>query len=47
MKQKRREIIRMFFDGNNALGEDIVWLILSYAGIAGSGHYSMFFWVYN
>ena len=42
----RKDIITLFMDEHSKFDPEIAWLILSYAGIVGSGHYSMFFWVY-
>ena len=45
-KFDRREIVKIFTNEQSIFDPEISWLILSFAGIVGSGHYSMFFWVH-
>jgi len=45
-KFDRKEILQIFTNEQSKFDPEISWLILSFAGIVGSGHYSMFFWVF-
>ena len=41
----KKEAIEMFRD-KCLLPDDLVWDVLNFAGIAGTGVFSMYFWVY-
>lgn len=43
----KRDAILNIFRTESELDDELIWLILGFSGVAGSGHYSMFFWVYS
>ena len=46
VEEEKTNILNIFRN-TSLLNDDPIWIILEFAGICGSGRYSIFFWVYS